>query len=321
MPTALLVVNPVAGPATGPFRAGGRERVERLRELAEPRLERAGFELDLRVTEAAGDATAWTRESEAELVLVAGGDGTLMEAVEGLLAAERRVPLAQLPGGTGNLLARAFGIPEAPDEALEVALEGVAVAVDVGRLPERRRAFAVAAGAGWDAQLIRDASRELKDRLGRGAYLVSGLKNLFALEPVDLRVEVDGAGHELRGHTAMVLNLGDLADTGLELGDAVSPHDGVLDVAVVSAGTPAELVRLAWQLRTGKLDDADGVTHLRGRRIRVEADPALDVQVDGERSGTTPFEAEVSAAGALVMVPRAYAEARGLADERGPGGA
>lgn len=351
MPTALLIVNPVAGPAAGPFRAGG-QRAERLRELAEPRLERAGFELDLRVTEAPGDASDFARHTEAELVLVAGGDGTLMEAVQGLLAAERRVPVAQLPGGTGNLLARALGIPGAPGDAVEVALEGVAAAVDIGRFRNasvdeasdgtgsdgarsgaagsdaagsdggsepagRPRAFAVAAGAGWDAQLIRDASRELKDRLGKGAYLMSGLKNLFALEPVDLTVEVDGERHELRGHTAMVLNLGDLADAGLELGDAISPHDGWLDVAVVSAGNPAALARLALELRSGRLDAVDGLTHFRGQRVRVDADPPLEAQVDGERAGTTPFEAEVVPGGAWVMVPRTYAAARGLRDARG----
>lgn len=305
----LVIVNPVAG--------GGHEAS---RQVLEAGLGRTGADYEVRETQQKGDAFRWSRDTAARLVIAAGGDGTIMEAMSGLIVNERAIPLAMIPGGTANLLARAFGISLHPEEALETALAGVAVPLDVGYLPEQDRYFALVAGAGWDAQLIGDTTRILKNRLGRFAYVVSGVKNLFALRRSRVDVEVDGVRHSFRAHTVMIFNIGAFPSLGIDFGRAVSPHDGTIDLAVVSAKTAGGVARLAYQVFTRRIKNERGIATFSASHIRVDATPPLEVQVDGEPIGHTPLDAEVKPGAASIIVPAAYASANRLAmPERTPG--
>ena len=137
------------------------------------------------------------------------------------------VVLAILPAGTGNLLARNLGIPIDLEQAVDVGLHGAHRTIDVGRVNGER--FAVMAGTGLDALMIRDAGRSMKDRFGRAAYVWTGAKNL-KMPPFRARIEVDGtpwfdgkAGCILVGNVGKVLG-------GVEAFDDVSPEDGLLEL-------------------------------------------------------------------------------------------
>ncbi len=299
----LVIVNPVAG-------GGGHEA---LRQLVDARLARTDATYEVRLTEKSGDAFEWSRDSTADLVIAGGGDGTVMEAMSGLIANERAVPLAIIPGGTADLLARAFGIGPDPETALETAMTGVAVALDVGYLPKQDRYFALVAGAGWDAQLIGDAPRASKDRLGRFAYVASGVKNLFTLKRSRVDLEIDGVQRSFHAHTAMIFNVGAFPDLGIDFGRGVSPHDGLLDLAVVSAASAGGLARLAYQVFSRHVRNDRGITTFSASHIRITATPPLEVQIDGEPLGHTPLDAEVRPGAATIIVPIAYAAANGLA--------
>src|SRR4030088_379339 len=106
----------------------------------------------------------------AALIFVWGGDGMVQHCVDAV--GEDHVPLAILPAGTGNLLARNLGIPEDIETAVGIGLQGGRCAIDAGRINGRR--FAVMAGTGLDALMIRETSRDLKDRFGRAAYIWTG---------------------------------------------------------------------------------------------------------------------------------------------------
>lgn len=293
--------------------ASGQHDPETIRRQLESRLEAAGAHYEIRVTEGEGDALRWAREADdLDLIVVSGGDGTVMEALSGVIGADHRTPLAQLPAGTANLLALALGIPTDVDEAIEVALNGVCVDMDVGYLPERDRYFTLVAGAGWDANLIEDATREIKDRLGFFAYILTGIKNLFTLRRARVRVEIDGEKRSFVAHTVMVLNVGEILGSGVKLGDDLNPHDGKLNLAIVSPTSPLGILKLTLRLITRRFDNYRDLQYFAADRVHIETTPPLKLQIDGEPIGTTPFHAEVIPGGATLVVPAEYAEQKGL---------
>ena len=299
----LVIINPVSG-------QGDQSK---LKEKVEARLQAEGVSYEVRETQGEGDALAWAKNTQADLVIVSGGDGTVMETMSGLIENERDVPLAQLPGGTANLLARALSIPTRTDEALELALSGVSVPLDVGYLPGRERYFAIVAGAGWDARMIEDAPREIKNRLGFLAYIISGVKHLFTLSRSDVTLEVDGKEHHFRAHTVMLINVGEIADANIKVGNS-NPFDGKLDLAVVVPNTLGGIVRLVLRLFTGNFENYRDLQTFTAERVRVSATPPLEVQIDGETLGHTPFSAEVVPSGARLVVSREYAAEKGFGE-------
>lgn len=300
----LVIVNPVSGQ---------RDQSEVLNKV-KAFLEAASLDFTVRETEGEGDARRWAKETDADLVIVSGGDGTVMEAMSGVIENDADVPLAQLPGGTANLLARALGIPVETEAALELALGGSAVPFDVGYLPEKNLYFSLMAGAGWDARLIEDATREIKNRLGFLAYILTGIKNLFTLRRSVVRLELDGEVKTFRAHTVSLINVGEILDTNFKLGDAITPHDGKLNVAVTSPTRLWGIIKLVGRLILKRFESYRDLQYFSVERIHLEARPPLEVQIDGEAIGTTPFTAEIVPNAVRLIVPGEYALKSGLED-------
>lgn len=300
----LVILNPVSG----------QGKYDEIKPAIEETLRETGVSYELKETSGEGDALRWAQEAEGfDLILVGGGDGTVMEAMSGCVKAGHGIPLAQLPLGTANLLLRALGIPAKVGEALALVLEGgVATAMDVGFLPDHDRYFALVAGSGWDAQLIADADRELKNRLGFLAYVYTGVKNLFHLRNSRIRLVIDGRVLRFRAHTVEVINVGEIYGTGIKIGENLSPHDGKLDLAVLATNRISGIFKLLWRVLTRRFGDGSSLRYFSGREIEVEATPPLKLQIDGEAVGETPFRATVVPGGAVLVVPREYAEAKGL---------
>jgi YegS/Rv2252/BmrU family lipid kinase len=298
----LVIINPVSG----------RHDAGETRQMIEARLNRDGIAHEVRETQQAGDALNWARaaaDDGFDLVLVAGGDGTIMEAMSGLIKAGSRIPLAQIPMGTANLLARALLVPTDSKEALETAMAGKAEHLDVGYLPDEDRYFALVAGAGYDARLIGDASRELKNVLGFAAYVVTGFKNLFNLRRVRIDLEVDGDHLRLHAHTVMVINIGQIGDDLIQIGPNIHPHDGKLDLMIISAASLGGALRILYQILTRRFTGNVGLRYMSAERIRIRAQPPLPTQIDGEELGTTPLYAEAVPNGALLIVGPEYTPA------------
>lgn len=303
---ALIIINP----------ASGRHNPESTRQMLQARFEEAGVSYELRETQAAGDALEWASRAEADgfdLVVVSGGDGTVMEAMSGLIKSGGRLPLAQIPVGTANLLARALSIPTEQEQALDVVFKGKTQRLDVGYLPDEDRYFALIAGAGYDAKLIGDASRELKNALGFAAYIVTGIKNLFTLRRSRIILEVDGQRRRLRAHTIMVVNVGQIDEVGIALGPNIQPHDGKLDLIIVSSASVPGALRILWRILTRRFTGDHDLLYLSASRIRITAYPPLPTQIDGEQLGTTPLYAEAVPQGALLVVPDEYEPAKDTA--------
>jgi YegS/Rv2252/BmrU family lipid kinase len=212
-----------------------------------------------------------------DLVLVVGGDGTVMAAATALASSD--VPMAVVPLGTGNLLARNLGIPLDEGEALRIGMSGATRAIDVGAVGDRR--FVVMAGLGFDAAMMRDAPEGLKRRMGWPAYVLAGSRHLRE-RPIAITLTIDDAPPRSRHVRSVVVgNVGRLeADIPL-LPDA-QPDDGVLDVVVIAPRSVLDWPRVVARVLR-RADRADGLLErFTGRRVRIECRNTQPRQLDGE---------------------------------------
>ena len=212
-----------------------------------------------------------------DLVMVQGGDGTVMACVTGLAATE--VPLAVLPGGTGNLLATNFDIPADLDGAVGVALDGDRVRLDVAAMDDDR--FVVMGGIGFDAAMLRDADPELKEHLGAVAYVVSGFKHLRR-RATRFRLRLDDRPPvERTGQGVLVGNLGRLQG-GLPVMPDARPDDGLLDVAVLQTRTVLDWLALAARVLLRRRRKDPQLELFQARRVEIGCDRPQPVERDGD---------------------------------------
>ncbi len=250
-------------------------------------------------------------EAGADVVLAAGGDGTVRAVAEHLAESGARAELGIIPLGTGNLLARNLGVPlKDLTAAFERALTGEAIPLDIGwarlavdgETDGKRYAFAVMAGFGIDAHMITETDNDLKDRVGWLAYVESLGRALSASEVIDIRL----SGQNLepsdeQAHTLLVGNCGSLQG-GMTLLPDADPSDGELDLLVLSAdsipGWADTMRNLVWDnglrrlLSPSSSDEdqaksSDSATHRRITELTVELDEPRVFEVDGDALGET----------------------------------
>ena len=273
-PTRVAVVfNPAAG--GGDPASHGRDTMEAL--------EAAGLEvlwLDTTKEDPGQGLTAKAVAEGVELVMAQGGDGTVMACVTGLAGTE--VPLAVLPGGTGNLLATNFDIPSDLDDAIEVALDGDRVRLDVAAMDDDR--FVVMAGIGFDAAMLRDADPRLKEHLGAVAYVLSGFKQLRR-RATRFRLRLDDRPpFDRTGQGVLIGNLGRLQG-GLPIMPDARPDDGLLDVAVLQTRTMLDWLALAVRVVARRRRKDPQLELFQARRIEIDCDRPQPVERDGDPAG------------------------------------
>jgi YegS/Rv2252/BmrU family lipid kinase len=297
-PPTVRRVAVVFNPATTPDGAP-----ERKRDL-QAALDAAGVEVVWLETTKQDPGQGVTRravEQGVDLVLAAGGDGTVMACVTGL--AGSGVPLAVLPGGTGNLLALNLDLPHDLDGALDVALHGDRRDLDVGALDGGADRFVIMTGLGFDAAMLRDADPTLKARIGALAYVLSGLRQLRR-RPTQFRIRLDDQPTITRiGQGLLLANLGRLQG-GLAVAPDARPDDGMLDVVVIGTRTPLDWLRLAAQVllrrqRRGQVQQRQSspsgsavppwlpLELFGARRVEVDCDRLQPVERDGDSAGST----------------------------------
>lgn len=250
-------------------------------------------------------------EAGADVVLAAGGDGTVRAVAEHLAESGARAELGIIPLGTGNLLARNLGVPlKDLTAAFERALTGEAIPLDIGwarlavdgETDGKRYAFAVMAGFGIDAHMITETDDDLKDRAGWLAYVESLGRALSASEVIDIRL----SGQNLepsdeQAHTLLIGNCGSLQG-GMTLLPDADPSDGELDLLVLSAdsipGWADTMRNLVWDnglrrlLSPSSSDEdqaksSDSATHRRITELTVELEEPRVFEVDGDALGET----------------------------------
>jgi diacylglycerol kinase (ATP) len=278
---ARIILNPQAG------HAEDISAVQAARALWEAR----GWQVDWYTTEYAGHAIALAREAAAagcDLVVAAGGDGTVNEVVNGI--AGTRTALAALPFGTGNVWVRETKLPLRPEAAAAALLDGAPYALDLGQAGSRY--FLLMAGVGFDASVTRSVRPELKRRLGIMAYLVQALTIARDVRGTRARIVLDG--RPVKGHVLMVV-IGNSRLYGgyVQITHHASLTDGLLDVAVIKGlnARAAPIHILSILLRRYHFNP--DLTYYRACEISVTGSAPLDVQVDGDPIGVTPMNFRV----------------------------
>ncbi len=291
MQRVLLVANPAS-------RRGARLRAAALGAFAE-----AGVHCDPVLTERPGHAAeiCRARASGYDAVFTLGGDGTAMEVVGAL--ANSGKPVAILPGGTGNLIARALGTPLAVRRAVRSLLAGEIRRVDLGIMDDGRR-FAFAAGVGIDSQMIEHTSPWLKQRIGVGAYVFAAARSILRGDKVHVRATVDGELIERDAASVMLTNFGAVLNDQLFLGPGIRQDDGKLDLCVFSPEGLLDSIRILWRLSRKDFRNDPCMLFRSGTVFRIETDPPCQAQADGDLLGLTPFGARVEPLAATLLVPR-----------------
>jgi YegS/Rv2252/BmrU family lipid kinase len=253
-----------------------------LKRRVEPVMARAGWEpplwLETSVEDPGAGMARQAVDEGCDVVFVAGGDGTVMAVATAL--AGTGVPLAILPTGTGNLLARNLDLPFTDEEAcLRIGLTGHTRPIDVGAVEGRK--FVVMAGLGFDAAMMRDAPEGLKKRVGWPAYVVSATKHLRGR---GIRVTLtldDGEPVHRRVRTVVVGNVGRLQGNFPLLPDAV-PDDGVLDVVVIATRNVLDWARVGTRvLRRADVPDRR-IERFTAKHVLIEASHSQPRQLDGD---------------------------------------
>jgi YegS/Rv2252/BmrU family lipid kinase len=235
----------------------------------------------------------------AELVFVWGGDGMVQRCVDVLAGTD--VTMAVVPAGTANLFASNLGIPKDIDQAVDAGLVGARRRLDVGRL--NGEAFAVMAGAGFDARMIADAGRTLKDHVGRLAYVWTGARNLRR-KPFKAKVTIDGS-EWFHGAASCILvgNVGKLF-AGVEAFEGARPDDGMLDVGLITADGAVDWARTIARATLGSPERSPFVQTTRASSVKVRLDHKVPFELDGgERGKVRKLDVEVEPCAIEVCVP------------------
>jgi diacylglycerol kinase (ATP) len=235
----------------------------------------------------------------AELVFAWGGDGMVQRCADAL--AGQQTDLAIIPAGTANLLATNLGLPTDLHEAVTTGLQGDRRAIDLGKMNGEH--FAVMAGAGFDARMIAGASREMKDRVGRLAYVWTGARALRG-EPVATTIDVDGV-RWFEGPASCVL-LGNVSTItgGLQAFDDATPDDGLLDVGVVTAASALQWARVMGRMAVGRSDHSPFVSMTKARRVDVRMARQMPYELDGgDRPAARRLKAKVQPGALTIRVP------------------
>lgn len=279
MKRARIIYNPTAGREV--FR-------KHLAEVLE-RLEIAGYEASCHATiEEEGDATraaAHAVESGFDLIITAGGDGTLNEVIAGISPFEKRPRLGLIPMGTTNDFARALRIPRDIDKALDIIIEGGTIPIDVGVMNDRH--FINIAGGGRMTELTYDVPSRLKTVLGQLAYYLKGIEMLPSIKSSHVRIEYDG---EVFDDEAMMFLVGLTNSVGgfEKLAPDSSVNDGKFTLLILKKCNIAEFIRIVSLALRGEHVDDPLVISSKAEKIIVTSPEKVLLNLDGEYGGVLP---------------------------------
>jgi YegS/Rv2252/BmrU family lipid kinase len=302
----IIIYNPYAGK----MGASGLKRLSRAAEILRER----GHDTWLVPTQGPGTAGAIARRSiaeGAELILAAGGDGTINEIAEGV--AFSSVPLGILPAGTANVLASEMGLGSGMERAAQRLPECIPTRISVGRLhcmngSERTRLFLLMVGMGLDAQIVYRLSLPLKARFGKVAYWIGGF-SLLGRDLDEFDVLVDG--RRITCSFALVSKVRNYGGD-LEIAPNTSLLDDRFEIVLFEGRSSFRYLTYLARVAVRKLGGVQGVSLIRSARLDVSGavDRRIYIQVDGEYAGHLPARIEIVPDALTLLIPEAYIRQR-----------
>lgn len=280
MKKARIIYNPTSG----------REAFKKELPTVLEKFEIAGYETSTHATTCEGDAIKAAKaavERKFDLVVAAGGDGTINEVINGLAEQEHRPKLGIIPVGTTNDFARALFIPRDIKKAVDVILADQTMALDIGKVNDIY--FMNIAGGGKLTELTYEVPSKLKTVLGQLAYYMKGIEMLPSLKPIRARIEYDGNVIDEDIMLFLVSNTNSVG--GFEkLAPGAKMDDGYFDLLILRKTNLAEFIRIATlALRGAHLEDKN-VIYAKAKSIKVSTDEKMQLNIDGEFGGLLPGE-------------------------------
>lgn len=297
----LLIRNPIAG-----------RRRRGLVDAVVREVRAAGWTVDLVDTEAVGDARRLAETCDATcyaVIAVAGGDGTINEAVNGLAGRGEGAPaLAIVPLGTANVLARELGLGFEAATIAKTMVAGRVVLVRPGEAcnGSASRCFSLMAGAGFDAKVVAGVSAPLKRRFGRGAYLWRSMIETHRYRPVRYAVEIDGVRYEA---SSVIVTRGRHYAGPYVVAPLAALSDPLLHVCLFERWGRSHTLRFGLALLMGRLPRAGGYRVVSGREVKVsvlsDAGETGDqpVQIDGDDALTLPVSINLASGSVRLLQP------------------
>ncbi|MCD5325367.1 MULTISPECIES: diacylglycerol kinase [Pontibacillus] len=280
MKRARIIYNPTSG----------REAVRKELPDIMQRFEQAGYETSTHATTCAGDATNAAKiavERKFDVVVAAGGDGTINEVINGLAEHEHRPKVGIIPVGTTNDFARALCVPRNVKKAVDVILDGFSKELDIGRVNDQY--FMNIAGGGKLTELTYEVPSKLKTMLGQLAYYLKGVEMIPSIRPTSVEIEYDGKYFEGEVMVFLVSNTNSVG--GLEkLAPDAEMDDGMFDLLIIKRVNLAELIRLASLAMKGNHISDPNVIYTKANRIKVHTNEKMQLNIDGEYGGLLPGE-------------------------------
>jgi YegS/Rv2252/BmrU family lipid kinase len=280
---ASLVVNPVAGGRTTRFQ-------KKIEDLLRERVSLTSF-----TTRGKGDAFTFAKENpDTDLMVVAGGDGTFNEVINGIFSSEARAsggklpPLALIPVGTVNVLARELKIPTDIEKAVPIALTGTPKKISLGRI--NGHYFSLMAGIGFDGETVCKVSERIKRISGRGAYILSGIKTLAGYNPPLIQVKIPGG--TFTGFTAVV-GKARYYGGNFQVTPKAELTEPLLDLCLLKSRTRKKLLRFITGVIMKNHLGLDDVIYRRLSKVEITSKDIVHVQIDGDYFGTLPARIEV----------------------------
>ena len=278
MKKARLIYNPTSG----------KEQVKKNLPYILARLEEAGYETSTHATRGVGDAKLAAEQAVSrgfDLVVAAGGDGTINEVINGLAEKPNRPKLGIIPVGTTNDFARAVGIPRSIVKACNILASGRETPIDIGKMNDRY--FINIAGGGKLTELTYEVPSKLKTALGQLAYYLKGIEMLPSLKPTYAKIEYDDGVFE--GEISLFLVSNSNSVGGFEkIAPDADLSDGKFDLLIVKKTNLAELIRLTTAAVTGNHLKDGSIVYKKARRIRITTDQVVQLNLDGEYGGVLP---------------------------------
>jgi diacylglycerol kinase (ATP) len=286
----VIIANPVAG--------GGRA----YRSVQEYLRVRTDHDFEILTTRSRDHAGLLAREllaSPPDLLAICGGDGTLNEVASHI--PHPPFPVALLPAGTANVVARQMRIPLNPVRALQAALKDRSVqTVDLGELGRGMRRFLFVAGIGFDAYVAAMVKPGLKKRLGMAAYGITILSCLCSYSFPEFQVIANG--RDYTATSCLVCNARSYGGGLLFCPDA-DMGDGLLDILVLEGGRRLDLARFLLNAWLGKAEAGGWIHRFRTRTLRIDGGESVLVQADGELAGGLPLDISLQDKAFPLVVP------------------
>ena len=287
MTKAMIIVNP----------SSGTEESENYTEKLKEQLKAVASEFVIKKTKKSGDAKEFAEEAalnDYEAVFVLGGDGTVSEAVNGLMLHESKRPLGIIPLGTVNNVARAIGIPMNPEKAID-SLEHLAVQqIDVGKLNDRF--FISSTSVGPIPESVQEVDVDMKTKFGVFAYLMEGIKALRNDETYTFELDIDGEKWTAEYSMLLIAMSNFVGGVGTIIPEAAI-DDGLIHLVTLKETTAKEKLSLVPELFQNKGYTKDQLEHRSFKKARIrlveEIDKEINCTVDGDKGQTFPLEIEV----------------------------